>query len=317
MPFSNVFHRFVFRRTESLIAGRIHHYRIARLRNLFQFQGAAADPVMHIVAPNGTILAENDDFTGMASEIIFTPTTSGPATLIIRPSSTKTPGMCDLEKGLDGMVPTPIVTNLTFNGVTAFAAWNAGEVFSTFNSTGDPMLFVRTSAGTMFIDDDSGPGLNSRFVAPFGGVGRVILGSFSLFSEGACSLSLEPAAGEITLSFNLSERIEEPPGRREEPVLSPGMERYIATLRESKPELEPLEHDEREKRVRELQEQFLDEHERRPLILPAPQAAADYVRLQRIYLRQLERMGRELEELPYEERAARIAALKEEILGPP
>ena len=88
-------------------AGRIHHYRITRLRRLYQFQGAAADPVVHIVDPTGAILAENDDFGGMLeSEIIFTPTTSGPATIIIRPSSTKTPGMCDLEKGLDGMAPT-------------------------------------------------------------------------------------------------------------------------------------------------------------------------------------------------------------------
>jgi hypothetical protein len=68
MPFADVFHRLVFRRTEMLIGGRIHDYRITGLANLYTFQGAAADPVMHIVAPDGTILAENDDFNGPASE---------------------------------------------------------------------------------------------------------------------------------------------------------------------------------------------------------------------------------------------------------
>src|SRR4029450_9032281 len=96
MPFADVFHRLVFRRTEMLIGGRIHQYRITGLANLYTFQGAAADPVMHIVAPDGTILAENDDFNGPASEIIFTPAASGPATTIIRPSNTKTPGVCNL-----------------------------------------------------------------------------------------------------------------------------------------------------------------------------------------------------------------------------
>ena len=317
MPFSNVFHRFVFRRTDMLIAGRIHHYRIARLRRLYPFQGAAADPVMHIVDPTGAILAENDDFGGMLeSEIIFTPTTSGPATIIIRPSSTKTPGMCDLEKGLDGMAPTPLTTNLTFNGVTAFAAWNAGDIFSTFNSTGDPMLFVRTAANTMFIDDDSGPGLNSRFVAPVGGVGRVILGSFSLFSEGVASLTLDAAAGEISLAFNLSERPDETRPREKEEAISPQMERYIATLRESKPMLEGLEPEKRDQRVRELQKELLTEEERRPTVLPGPQASADYVRLQNIYLEQYAQLERELEGLPYEERVQRVSALKTKILGP-
>lgn len=318
MPFADVFHRFVFRRTEMLIGGRIHHYRITGLRNLYTFQGASADPVMHIVAPDGTVLAENDDFTGPASEIIFTPATSGPATLIIRPFSTKTPGVCDLDKGLDGNPPTRLTTGLTFNGVTAFAAWNAGDVFQAVTSTGDPMLFVRTNANTMFIDDDSGPGLNPRFSAPIGGVGRVILGSFSLSSEGVCRFSLEPAAGELTLAFNLSERPDEHPRRpQDEPAMTPQMERYVAKLLESKEMLEALEPSEREQRVVELQEEFLAEDERRPMVLPAPQATADFVRLQRLYLERYKEVERELAELSYEERAARVSALKAHIVGSP
>lgn len=317
MPFADVFHRFVFRRTESLIAGRIHQYRITNLRNLFAFQGASADPVMHIVAPDGTILAENDDFNGAASEIIFTPATSGPALLIIRPFSTKTPGVCDLEKGLDGMPPTPLNIGLTFNGVTAFAAFNAGDVFASIFSTGDPMLFVRTSNNTMFIDDDSGPGLNPRFVAPTGGVGRVILGSFSRFSEGTCRFSLDPGAGEITLAFNLSERPDEFARRGEvDTTMSPQMERYVAKLLERKEALEELDPPERDERVSKLQAEFLTEEERRPLALPAPQATADFVRLQRIYFDEYNLLERELEGLPYEERAERVSALKTKIVGP-
>jgi hypothetical protein len=318
VPFSNVFHRFVFRQTDMLIAGRIHHYRIRRLRRLYAFQGAAADPVMHIVDPaTGAILAENDDFGGMLeSEIIFTPTTSGPARIIIRPSSTKTPGVCDLEKGLDGAAPVPITTNLTFNGVTAFAAWNAGDIFRTFNSTGDPILFIRTASNTMLFDDDSGPGLDSLLVAPTADVGRVILGSFSTLSEGVASLTLDAPAGEITLAFNLSERPDETrPREREEPI-SPEMERYIATLRESKRELEDLEPEERDQKVRELQKELLTDEERRPLVLPGPQASADYVRLQNVYLEQYAQLDRELEGLDYEERAARVSELKTKILGP-
>jgi hypothetical protein len=318
MPFADVFHRLVFRRTEMLIGGRIHDYRITGLANLYTFQGAAADPVMHIVAPDGTILAENDDFNGPASEIIFTPAASGPATLIIRPSNTKTPGVCNLLKGLDGMPPTPLATGLTFNGVTAFATWNAGDVFQSVSSTGDPMLFVWSNAKRMFIDDDSGPGLNPRLNAPVGGIGRVILGSFSLASEGVCRFSLEPAAGELNLAFNLSERPDEQLHRpHDEPRMSPQMERYVARLLEMKETLETLEPEEREQEVVKLQEELLPDEERRPMVLPAPQAAADYVRLQRLYRERYKEMERDLSELPYEERAARIAELKTHMLGSP
>lgn len=314
MPCVSVFHRIVFRRTEALIAGRIHHYRITNLRNLFIFQSAAADPVMHIVAPNGDILAENDDFTGLASEIIFTPTVSGPATLIIRAFSTKTPGRCDLQKGLDGAAPTPLNTNLVFFGVTAFAVWNAGDVFSTSNSTGDPFFFLRTG-NKMFSDDDSGPGLNSRFVAPTAGSGRVILGSFSLSSEGSCDLCLDPGAGPVTLTFNLSERPYEFERKPRAETESAEMQKYIAELRDSKERLEGLEPTEREESVSELQQRLLSPEERQSLVLPAPQAAADFVRLQEIYLERYREIEPELEKLPYEERAARVSALKTQVVG--
>src|SRR3989337_567716 len=106
MPCVSLFHRFVFRRTDTLVAGTIHHYRVRNTRDLFGFQSARADPVMHIVDVNDNVVAENDDFTGLDPEIIFTPTVSGPVTVIIRGFSTKTPGICDLEKGLGGSPPS-------------------------------------------------------------------------------------------------------------------------------------------------------------------------------------------------------------------
>jgi hypothetical protein len=314
MPCVNTFHRIVFRRPEVLQAGRIHHYRITALRDLFIFQSAAADPFMHIVAGNGDIVAENDDFTGLASEIIFTPALSGPVTLIIRGFSTKTPGRCNLEKGLDGAPPTVINRDLIFFGVTGFASWNAGDVFTTANSTGDPLLFLRTGT-KMFSDDDSGPGLNSRLVVPTAGSGRVILGSFALASEGVCDLCLDPGAGPVTLSVDASER----QNRRERPskhTRGSEMEQYIEELKANKEALEELEPAEREERIVELQERFLSEEERQLLALPAPQAAADFVRLQDIYLERCSDMEPELEKMSYEQRAQTLAELKQRTLGP-
>lgn len=95
------------------------------------------------------------------------------------------------------------------------------------------------------------------------------------------------------------------------------MERYVARLLEMKETLETLEPEEREQEVVKLQEELLPDEERRPMVLPAPQAAADYVRLQRLYRERYKEMERDLSELPYEERAARIAELKTHMLGSP
>ena len=313
MPCVSVFHRFVFRLTDNLVAGRIHHYRCTNLRPVFIFQSAAPDTVMHIVAANGDVLAENDDFTGLASEIIFTPAVSGPVTVIIRGFSTKTPGFCDLEKGLDGAAPSLLSRDVLFFGVTIGATWNQGDVFQTSNSTGDPFFFLRTG-NKLFRDDDSGPGLNSRFVAPTAGSGTVILGSFSRSTEGSCDLCLDAGAGPVTLTPRLSERPNE--FERRPRSVSPEMEQFIVELQGSKERLEELEPAERERRVVELQQRLLSEEERTPKVLPAPQAAADFVRLQDIYMERYREIEAELERLPYEERVERLVELKRRTVGP-
>jgi hypothetical protein len=314
MPCVSLFHRFVFRRTDTLVAGTIHHYRVRNTRDLFVFQSARADPVMHIVDVNDNVVAENDDFTGLDPEIIFTPTVSGPVTVIIRGFSTKTPGICDLEKGLGGSPPSLLQRDVLFFGVTVSATWNQGDVFTTSNSTGDPFFFLRAPGNKMFRDDDSGPGLNSRFVAPTAGSGTAILGSFSRSTEGVCDLCLDPGAGPVQLTPRLSER----PNvfGRKRTAESREMEQFISELKESKPALEELDPVDREKRVAELQQRILSEEERLPKVLPAPQAAADFVRLQEIYLRQYQEIEAELDGLSYEERSERLAELKRRTVGP-
>ena len=95
------------------------------------------------------------------------------------------------------------------------------------------------------------------------------------------------------------------------------MEKYIAELRDSKKEIEELDPTEREERVSELQQKHLSEEERRPMILPAPQAAADFVRLQNIYLSEYAKLEPDLERLSPEERTERLVELKSRIVGSP
>jgi hypothetical protein len=95
------------------------------------------------------------------------------------------------------------------------------------------------------------------------------------------------------------------------------MERYVSELRDSKEALEELEPAERDERVSELQQRHLSEEERRPMILPAPQAAADFVRLQEIYLERYGEIEPELEKLSPEERSKRLEELKSRIVGLP
>jgi hypothetical protein len=94
------------------------------------------------------------------------------------------------------------------------------------------------------------------------------------------------------------------------------MERFTSELMERKEALEGLEPEEREREVRELQERILPEEERTPKVLPGPQAAADFVRCQRIFLERYQEIEGELADLSYEERSERLADLKMRTVGP-
>jgi|Tabmets5t2r1_1033131.scaffolds.fasta_scaffold04871_4 hypothetical protein len=309
----SVFHRYVYRRYELLNAGTTYHFITRNLRDVFIFQSAAADPVMYIVDPNNDIVAYNDDYTGLASEIIYTPNTTAQCRLIIRAYTTKTPGYCDLYRGIDGAPPSLVESDVLFFGVRVNAQWNQGDVLETTNSTGDPYLYLITG-NKLYTDDDSGPGLNSRFVTPTAGNGIAILGSYSRTTEGQCDLCLTPAQGPISLAPVLSPTPS--PQERRYAVGSREMERFIANLKESKDALEELEPNRRDRRVVELQERVLSEEERRMQVAPMPQATPDFVRLQENYLQRYRELEPELETLSYDERSQRLAELKRQMVGP-
>jgi hypothetical protein len=310
----SVFHRYVYRRYEQLDAGTTYHFQTRNLRDVFIFQSAAADPVMYIVNDTNDIVAFNDDYTGLASEIIYTPTVTALYRLIIRAYTTKTPGYCDLYRGVSGAPPNLVESDVLFFGVRVNAQWNQGDVFETTNSTGDPYLFLH-AGNKLYWDDDSGPGLNSRFVAPSAGSGIVILGSYARTTEGQCDLCLTPAQGPISLTPFLSPTPS--PQERRYVVGSREMERFASHLRESKEDLERLEPAQRDRRVVELQQRTLSEEERRIQVAPPmPQATADFVRLQENYLQRYRELEPELEGLSYTERSQRLAELKRQMVGP-
>jgi hypothetical protein len=62
-------HSYVYRRDVSLQAGTTYHFLTSNLQPL---TSANCDPVMYLVRGND-IVAFNDDYTGYASEIIYTP----------------------------------------------------------------------------------------------------------------------------------------------------------------------------------------------------------------------------------------------------
>ena len=91
-------HSYVYHRDVSLQAGKTCHF---LTRNLLPVTSASPDPVMYVVRGND-IVAFNDDYTGLASEIIYTPTVTDTYRVVIRAYATSTPGFCDVYQGEGG-----------------------------------------------------------------------------------------------------------------------------------------------------------------------------------------------------------------------
>jgi hypothetical protein len=156
-------HSYVYYRDVSLEAGRTYHF---LTQNLQPLASANADPVMYLVRGND-IVAFNDDYVGLASEIIYnTPSmdeiyhlapdeentrgSSGIASgishapsptttlyrLVIRAFATATPGVCDVYQGVDGAPPALLDSNVMFGGTYVWVRWKLGEWFE----TGRPVL---------------------------------------------------------------------------------------------------------------------------------------------------------------------------------
>jgi hypothetical protein len=311
-------HSYVYRRDLNLQAGKTYHF---QTRNLTSGWFGRPDPVMYLVRGND-IVDFNDDYTGLASEIIHTPTVTGTHRIVIRAYTTSTPGYCDVYQGVDGAPPTLLEANAMFGGTYVWARWKAGEWFETGNAgsgyvglrstnppISDPYTFLIVGS-KMYWDDDGAGYPHSKIVPPSEGTGTVILGSFSRHTGGECLLGL---VGQSSMTPWMSPA---PWAFQQEPaILTPTMTEYLGELQRQKPDLEERSPDERDQVVLELQRRLLTEDEVRQLRAPVPVASRELVGRQDAFLDRYGQMDRDVEEMSYDERTAQLAQLKRETMG--
>jgi hypothetical protein len=275
---------------------------------------------------NNTIVAWNDDYTGLASEIIYTPVATDSYKVIIRAYTTSTSGLCDLYQGIDGAPPSLVESDIKFAGTYVRTRWHADEWFETmtpmvFGTSGtqtggtapipaDTYLFLITG-NQMYWDDDSGEGLDSKLVPPSAGSGALIVGSYARYAEGKCSLAL------VNTSFLSPWLSPAPWSRTALPIALTGpMKKYVNELQRSKKALDQLIPRERDRKVLELQRRLLPEEEIRLLAAPPPHFTADFVRRQERFLASYAKVEKTLKRMSYPERSARLASLKKNAMGP-
>jgi hypothetical protein len=320
-------HSYVYRRGVSLQAGTTYHF---LTRNLQRLTSANADPVMYLVRGND-IVAFNDDYTGYASEIIYTPTVTDTYLLVIRAFTTSTPGICELYQGVGGAAPSLLDSNVMFGGTYVWVRWKLGEWFETGRAVvvdlggsinvgtvsadpPDPYLFLiypDSAVGSKMYWNDDGAGFpNSKIVPPSGGTGTIILGSFSRYTGGECQLALvgqsykAPWMSPAPWAFVT-----------EEVPRTPTVTKYLEELERQKPALEKLSPDKRDERVLELQRRTLSEEEIRRQVAPMPAVSTELVRRQGVFVERYRKMEKDLVRMSYDERAAKLAQVKRETMG--
>jgi hypothetical protein len=285
---------------------------------------------MYLVRGND-IVAFNDDYTGYASEIIYTPNVSGLHKLVIRAFTTSTPGYCDLYQGVGGAAPSLLASDVMFGGTYIWVRWKLGEWFETgfepiyFTTNGlgidtggpavgDPYLFLiypDSKVGSkMYWDDDSAGSLNSKIVPPAEGTGTVILASYSRYTDGECALAL---VGQSYKAPWMSPAPWAPVA--EQTPRTPSVTKYMEELQRQKPALEKLSPDERDQEVLDLQRSMLSEEEIRRQRAPSPAVSTALVRRQEDFLERYRQMEEELEQMSYDERSAKLAQVKRETMG--
>ncbi len=323
-------HSYVYRRDVSLQAGSTYHF---QTRNLRPLRSGNADPVMYLVLEHD-IVAFNDDYVGLASEIIYTPMVTGTYKLVIRAFTTSTPGVCDLYQGVNGAPPSLLESNVTFAGTYVWVRWKQGEWFETGRGLvidlggevnvgnvgalpgdgSDPFMFLiypeHAVGSKMYWNDDGAGSLQSKIEPPTGGTGTVILGAYSRYTGGECRLAL---VGE---SYKAPWMSPGPWAFEVEPAApTPTVQKYMEHLGRQKPALDELSPDERDQRVLELQRRMLSEEEIRRQLAPIPAASTELVSRQEIFLDRYRQMEKELEQMPYDERGTKLAQLKRETMG--
>jgi len=321
-------HSYVYRRDVSLQAGTTYHF---QTRNLQPLTSAHPDPVMYLVRGND-IVAFNDDYTGRASEIIYTPTVADNYRLVIRAYTTVTRGLCDLYRGVGGAAPSLLDSNVIFGGTYVWVRWKLGEWFETgrgavidiggggFNVgtvSGDPpdpylfLIYPDSAVGSKMYWNDDGAGFpHSKIVPPSGGTGVVIVGSYSRYTGGECRLAL------VGQSYKAPWMSPAPWASVTEQVPpTPTVTKYLEELERQKPALEKLSPDKRDERVLELQRRTLSEEEIRRQVAPIPAVATELVRRQELLSERHRQMEKDLEQMSYDERAAKLAQVKRETMG--
>ena len=322
-------HSYVYRRDVSLQAETTYHF---ATRNLRPLTSANPDPVMYLVQGND-IVAFNDDYTGLASEIIYTPEAAGSYRLVIRAYATATPGVCDLYQGVDGAAPSLLESNVIFAGTYVRVRWKLGEWFETGRAvvvdvgggdgvnvgtvSGDPpdpymfLIYPTSAVGSKMYWNDDGAGFpHSKIVPPEGGTGTVILGSYSRYTGGECRLAL------VGQSYKAPWMSPAPWAYVTEPAApTPTVTNYLEELKRQKPALEKLTPDARDQRVLELQRSTLSEEEIRQHRPRMSSVSRELVRRQEMFVESWTRMERELVEMSYDERVSKLAQMKRETLG--
>ena len=321
-------HSYVYRRDVSLQADTTYHF---QTRNLRPLTSANPDPMMYLVRGND-IVAFNDDYTGLASEIIYTPAETDSYRLVIRAYATATRGLCDLYQGVGGAAPLLLESNVIFGGTYVWVRWKLGEWFETgravvidlggdgFNvgtvsgDAPDPYLFLiypESAVGSKMYWNDDGAGFpDSKIVPPSGGTGTVILGSFSRYTGGECRLAL------VGQSYKAPWMSPAPwASVAEEVPRTPSVTKYLEELERQKPALKKLSPDKRDERVLELQRRMLSEEEIRQQLPGMPAVSTELVRRQEIFLERHRQMEKDLVQMSYDERAAKLAQVKRETMG--
>ena len=96
---------------------------------------------------------------------------------------------------------------------------------------------------------------------------------------------------------------------------TPTVAKYMEELQRQKPALGKLSPDKRDERVLELQRAMLPEEEIRQQLPRMRAVSHELVRRQDSFLERCTQMERDLEEIPYDERAATLAQVKRETMG--
>jgi len=284
---------------------------------------------MMLVNSAGVIVAFNDDFVGLDSDIIFTPPTTATFRLIVHSFATASAGFTNVMLSVNGASPTSLGIATEFAGTHVMTDWSPGITYDTAGGNGDTVLLVRTGAfvgATLAFNDDV-----------VGHTRLPIYGPIQLLSDCArqptdrcqrqrehkshCGLLLAVHRGQTTLCQVFRPWMSpalSPPHDAPRPAPlpnTPEMAQYHDEYAKLKSKLVEMGPDERDRAILELQRRILPESEIRTFAAPVSFATAAYVRAQKEYLERVRTRDKELVAMEHDQRAKVLTEMKEETLA--